>query len=91
MGIDKFVKWIIFSGAKAITVVGNDVYSRNENYSTVMWENGLSQLLNFLNLWRNGKVYPSDVYICGNINEHISLENGVATKLSGSSSSYVSA
>lgn len=86
------------SDAKAITVVGNDVYIAGfdfRNNEIVMWKNGVKSVVSKgVPLTYDGMgigVSGNDVYICGNVNEHAYLwKNGVATKLSDSSSSYVS-
>jgi hypothetical protein len=87
------------SDAKAITVVGNDVYIAgfeygSNNNKTLMWKNGVrSVVANGAPLTYDGMgigVSGNDVYICGNINEHAYVwKNGVGTRISDSSSSYV--
>lgn len=86
------------SDAKAITVVGKDVYIAGFDFSDntiVMWKNGVKSVVsNGVPLTYDGMgigVLGNDVYICGNVKEHAYVwKNGVATKLSDSSSSYVS-
>jgi hypothetical protein len=85
------------SDAKAITVVGNDVYIAGFDFDDneiVMWKNGVrSVVANGVPLTYNGMgigVSGNDVYICGNIDYHAYVwKNGVSTKLSDSSSSFV--
>ena len=86
------------SDAKAIVVVGNDVYIAGFDFSNneiVMWKNGVrSVVANGVPLTYDGMgigVIGNDVYICGNIEQHAYIwKNGVGTRLSDSSSSYVS-
>ena len=86
------------SDAKAIAVAGSDVYIAGYEFANneiVMWKNGVRSVV--------GPGVPStydgmgigvsgnDVYICGNITHHAYVwKNGIRTKLSDSSSSFVS-
>jgi len=84
--------------AKAIKIVGNDIYIAGIDYGAneyVIWKNGVRSLV------ANGApltyeamglgVSGNDVYVCGNVGVHAYVwKNGVATKLSDSSSSFVS-
>lgn len=88
---------LLSSDAKAITVVGNDVYIAGFDFSKneiVMWKNGVKSVVSKgVPLTYDGMgigVSGTNVYICGNVYEHAYIwKNGIAAKLSDSASSYV--